>query len=146
MFAWRAEARGLELEHKGADLAAANERQKDQLTEASWAAFNQADRLLGRVDAYSDDDAEAAAVREGLLLLVRSLRFNPGNVTAWQRFAWEVAARQRSLCPLSERQLGAGRVAGASAFDNQNGWRLVTYADDAAYVWDSLTPQPRLSL
>lgn len=73
-------------------VRALSDQQRQQLTQGSWAAFNQADRMLDMADESGDPFAVARNRREALLLLARALQFDSGNRVAWYRFGWEATA------------------------------------------------------
>jgi len=63
---------------------------QDQLRQASWASFNQAERQF-----------QLGEWREGIALLARAVKFNPENQVAAQRFFQELMVhREKALSPL----------------------------------------------
>jgi len=108
---------------------------QDQLRQASWASFNQAERQF-----------QSGEWREGVALLVRAIRFDPANRVASQRFFQElIIHREKALSPLVAT-LPHGGVVYHSTF-SPDGTRILTGSwDKTAKLWDVSSGKLLLSL
>jgi len=128
----------LRADERAEEVAALNAGQKKRITEASWGAFHQADRLLS-VAETADSTTRQSNVREGLLLLVRALQFDPDNRVAWERLGWEACARSEGMHAIDTLLLSHENSLSHVEF-SRDGKHLVTASEDStARVWDAVT-------
>ena len=102
----------------------------EQLRQASWASFNQAERQF-----------QVGEWREGIALLARAIKFDPQNRIASERFFQElIIHREKALPPLiaSFEHQDSVRVA---AFSPDGARILTTGADNTAKIWDAASAQ-----
>ena len=85
VFAWVAKSQKREAERVTARL-------HEQLREASWESFNQAERQF-----------QLGEWREGVALLSRAIKFNPKNLVALERFFQELIIHREKALPLLHR-------------------------------------------
>ena len=98
----------------------------EQLRQASWASFNQAERQF-----------QLGEWQEGIALLARAIKFDPQNQVASERFFHElIVHREKALPPLIASFEHQDEVRRA-AF-SPDGTRIVTAsADKTAKLWDT---------
>jgi hypothetical protein len=99
---------------------------QEQLRQASWASFNQAERQF-----------QASEWREGIALLARAIKFDPQNRIASERFFQElIIHREKALPPLLASFAHQDEVHEATfSFD---GTRVLTAsADHSAKLWEA---------
>src|ERR1700757_3632488 len=99
---------------------------QEQLRQASWASFNQAERQF-----------QASEWREGIALLARAIKFDPQNRIASERFFQElIIHREKALPPLLASFAHQDQVHEATfSFD---GTRVLTAsAEHSAKLWEA---------
>src|SRR5246500_3437069 len=98
----------------------------DQLRQASWTSFNQAERQF-----------QLGEWREGMALLARAIKFDPENPVASERFFQELIVHRENVLPLPitsfEHQDSVENV----AFSPDDARILTASADKAAKLWDA---------
>ncbi|MBL9075994.1 MAG: protein kinase [Planctomycetes bacterium] len=130
----------LRADRNAEEVKQINRAQRAQLTEASWAAFNQANRLFAAADQTSNAALRGTNAREGLLHLARSLSLDPANGVAWERFAFE-AVRRTELWggPRPVMTFVHDAYIRSVAFSDDGSRVLTTSDDDTARVWDAVS-------
>src|SRR6202048_5038618 len=98
----------------------------DQLRQASWASFNQAERQF-----------QFGEWREGIALLARAIKFDPSNQVASERFFQElIVHREKALPPLVTSCTHQDVV--IHAVFSPDGARILTASwDKTAMLWDA---------
>ena len=108
---------------------------QDQLRQASWASFNQAERQF-----------QLGEWREGVALLARAIRFDPTNYVASQRFFQELMIHREKALPPLVATLPHGGVVYHSIF-SPDGTRILTGSwDKTAKLWEVSSGKLLLSL
>jgi WD40 repeat protein/energy-coupling factor transporter ATP-binding protein EcfA2 len=113
-------AQALESE---AEIAA---KLKEQLRQASWASFNQAERQF-----------QLKEWNEAIALLARAIKFDPTNQVASQRFFHELVAHREKALPLPLRVLAHQETVYHASFDGDGARILTASWDKTAKLWDS---------
>ncbi|MGA8659381.1 MAG: protein kinase [Chthoniobacterales bacterium] len=121
VFAWVAESQKHEAERVTARL-------HEQLSEASWGSFNQAERQF-----------QLGEWREGIALLSRAIKFNPENLVASERFFQElIIHREKALPPFTASFVHQDVV--DDAVFSPDGARILTASrDKTAKLWDAVS-------
>ena len=98
----------------------------EQLQQASWASFNQAERQF-----------QLGEWREGIALLARAIKFNPQNQVASERFFHElIVRREKALPPFIASFDHQDSV--TDAVFSPDGTRILTASwDKTAKLWDT---------
>ena len=136
----------VQAEERSTQVATLNAAQRTRLTEASWSAFNMADRWLAAGDATTTDAATRQRnAREALLLLVRAVTFDPANRVAWERLGWEASARRERWRPPVILTLPHDATLSRGVFC-ANETRLLATGVSAARLWDAASGRLLLSL
>ncbi len=98
---------------------------QDQLRQASWASFNQAERQF-RLDEW----------QEGIALLARAIKFDPQNQVASERFFQELIIHREKALPLLLASFSY-QAQVADAVFSPDGARILTASwDKTAKLWD----------
>ncbi len=99
---------------------------QEQLRQASWASFNQAERQF-----------QLGEWREGIALLARAIKFDPQNQVASERFFQElIVHREKALPPLVASFAYQDVV--VDAVFSPDGARILTASwDKTAKLWDA---------
>ena len=108
-----------------AELAA---KLQEQLRQASWTSFSQAERQF-----------QLGEWREGIALLARAIKFDPENQVASQRFFHElIVHREKALPPLIASF--AHQDAVSHVIFSPDGARILTASwDETAKLWDAVS-------
>ena len=116
----QSEAQALKSE---AEIAA---KLKEQLSQASWASFNQAERQF-----------QLKEWNESIALLARAIKFDPTNQVVSQRFFHELIAHREKARPLPVRWFAHHDVVYHASFDG-GGTRILTASwDKTAKLWET---------
>jgi WD40 repeat protein len=108
---------------------------QDQLRQASWASFNQAERQF-----------QSGEWREGVALLARAIRFDPANHVASQRFFQELMIHREKALPPLVATLTHSDVVYQLTF-SPDGTRILTASwDKTAKLWEVSSGKLLLSL
>jgi len=99
---------------------------QEQLRQASWASFNQAERQF-----------QFGEWREGIALLARAIKFDHSNQVASERFFQELIVHSEKALPLPIASFNHQDEVVGAAF-SPDGTRILTAsADSTAKLWDS---------
>ena len=118
VFAWVAENQKHAAERVTARL-------HEQLSEASWASFNQAERQF-----------QLGAWREGIALLSRAIKFNPRNLVASERFLQELIIHREKALPPFTASFAHQDMVNDAVFSPDGGRILTSSRDNTAKLWD----------
>jgi WD40 repeat protein/serine/threonine protein kinase len=119
VFAWVAESQKHEAERVTARL-------HEQLREASWGSFNQAERQF-----------QLGEWREGIALLARAIKFNPENLVASERFFQELIIHREKALPLFTASFAHQDVVNDAVFSPDGARILTASRDKTAKLWDA---------
>ena len=99
-----------------------------------------ADRLFASArDRSADAEQRARCTTEALLLLARSVKFDPANRSAWQRLVWELADASERVRGMPRLALQHGAELVLSHF-SPDGTRIVAATKDgSAVIWNAVT-------
>jgi WD40 repeat protein/serine/threonine protein kinase len=101
-------------------------RLHEQLREASWESFNQAERQF-----------QLGEWREGVALLSRAIKFNPANRVALERFFQELIVHREKALPSFTAAFPHQDVVNDAVF-SPDGARILTASwDNTAKLWDA---------
>ena len=99
---------------------------KEQLKQASWASFNQAERQF-----------QLKEWNEAIALLARAIKFDPTNQVVSQRFFHELIAHREKAMPIPIRLFAHHDVVYHASFD-RDGVRILTASwDKTAKLWEA---------
>jgi hypothetical protein len=121
VFAWVAKSQKQEAEQVTARL-------QEQLSEASWGSFNQAERQF-----------QLGEWRAGIALLSRSIKFNPKNQVASERFFHELITHREKALPPTIASFAHQDGVNDAAFSPDGVRVLTASADHTAKLWDAAT-------
>ena len=97
----------------------------DQLRQASWASFNQAERQF-----------QFGEWREGIALLARAIKFDPSNQVAAERFFHEQIVHRERALPLAIVSFNHQDVVVDATFSPDGARILTASKDKTAKLWD----------
>ena len=98
----------------------------EQLQQASWASFNQAERQF-----------QLGEWREGIALLARAIKFNPANQVASERFFHELIVRCEKALPIPIASFEHQNLVFQAAFSPDAARILTASWDKTAKLWDA---------
>jgi WD40 repeat protein len=103
---------------------------QEQLRQASWASFNQAERQF-----------QLGEWQEAIALLARAIKFDPANQVVSERFYQELIAHRDKALPLLIASFAHQDVVDRAAF-SPDGARILTASwDKTAKLWDGASGQ-----
>ena len=98
----------------------------EQLRQASWTSFNQAERQF-----------QLGEWREGIALLARAIKFDPENPVASERFFQELIVHREKALPLPIASFDHQDTVENVAFSPDGARILTTSRDKTAKLWDA---------
>src|SRR6202035_3714575 len=116
---------------EGARIAEVAGKLHDQLRQASWTSFNQAERQF-RLGEW----------REGIALLARAIKFDPENPVASERFFQELIVHREKALPLPIASFAHQDTVENVAFSPDGARILTTSRDKTAKLWDAASGKP----
>ncbi len=119
VFAWVAKSQKYEAERVTVRL-------HEQLREASWGSFNQAQRQF-----------QLGEWREGIALLSRAIKFNPENQVASERFFQELIIHREKALPPFTTSFSHQDVVNDAVFSPDGARILTASRDHTAKLWDA---------
>jgi WD40 repeat protein/serine/threonine protein kinase len=119
VFAWVAESQKHEAERVTVRL-------HEQLREASWGSFNQAERQF-----------QLGEWREGIALLSRAIKFNPENLVASERFFQELIIHRERALPSFTASFAHQDGVDDAVFSPDGARILTASGDKTAKLWDA---------
>jgi WD40 repeat protein/tetratricopeptide (TPR) repeat protein len=99
---------------------------KEQLKQASWASFNQAERQF-----------QLKEWDEAIALLARAIKFDPTNQVVSQRFFHELIAHREKALPIPLRSFVHHDVVYHASFDGDGARILTASWDKTAKLWET---------
>jgi WD40 repeat protein len=99
---------------------------KEQLKQASWASFNQAERQF-----------QLKEWNEAIALLARAIKFDPANQVVSQRFFHELIAHREKAVPIPIRLFAHDDVVYHASFDGDGARILTASWDKTAKLWET---------
>ncbi|MBV9489066.1 MAG: hypothetical protein JO069_04985, partial [Verrucomicrobia bacterium] len=120
-----------ERQRRSAARALASEAQvtaklQEQLRQASWASFNQAERQF-----------QSGEWQEAIALLARAVRFNPANQVASERFFHELIVHREKALPRLIATFTHRGLVHVAAFSPDGARILTASADNTAKLWEA---------
>jgi WD40 repeat protein len=98
---------------------------KEQLRQASWTSFNQAERQF-----------QLGEWREGIALLARAIKFDPENPVASERFFQELIVHREKALPLPIASFAHQDSVECVAFSSDGARVLTASLDNTAKLWE----------
>jgi WD40 repeat protein/serine/threonine protein kinase/energy-coupling factor transporter ATP-binding protein EcfA2 len=98
---------------------------KEQLRQASWTSFNQAERQF-----------QLGEWREGIALLARAIKFDPENPVASERFFQELIVHREKALPLPIASFAHQASVECVAFSSDGALILTASLDNTAKLWE----------
>src|ERR1700746_1561280 len=111
---------------EGARIAEVAGKLHDQLRQASWTSFNQAERQF-----------QLGEWREGIALLARAIKFDPENPVASERFFQELIVHRDKALPLPIASFVHQDAVESVAFGPDAARILTASRDKTAKLWDA---------
>ena len=111
---------------EGARIAEVTGKLDDQLRQASWTSFNQAERQF-----------QLGEWREGIALLARAIKFDPENPVASERFFQELIVHREKALPLPIASFAHQDAVESVAFSPDAARILTASRDKTAKLWDA---------
>src|SRR6516225_9754277 len=99
---------------------------QEQLRQASWASFSQAERQF-----------QLEEWREAVALLARAIKFDPANQVASERFFQELIVHREKALPLLMASFAHQDEVVGAAFSPDGARILTASADHSAKLWDA---------
>src|SRR5271170_6033112 len=99
---------------------------KDQLRQASWTSFNQAERQF-----------QLGEWGEGIALLARAIKFDPENPVASERFFQELIVHREKALPLPIASFAHQESVKCVAFSSDGARILTASEDNTAKLWEA---------
>jgi WD40 repeat protein/energy-coupling factor transporter ATP-binding protein EcfA2 len=99
---------------------------KEQLRQASWASFNQAERQF-----------QLKEWNEAIALLARAIKFDPTNQVVSQRFFHELIAHREKAMPVPVKLFAHQETAYHASFDSDGARILTASWDKTAKLWET---------
>jgi WD40 repeat protein/serine/threonine protein kinase len=124
--ATRAQAQEARTKQALASEAEVTAKLQEQLRQASWASFNQAERQF-----------QLGEWREGTALLARAIKFNPENQIASERFFQELIVHREKALPLPIASFEHQDLVVDASFSPDGARILTASADNSAKLWDA---------
>src|SRR5262249_10971730 len=100
----------------------------EQLRQASWVSFNQAERQF-----------QLGEWREGIALLAHAIKLDPENPVASERFFQELIVRREKALPLPIGSFNHQDEVVGAAFSPDGARILTASADHSAKLWDAIS-------